>query len=78
MRLHVETCEMTSCHAGRLRLELAECVSDASRIYQRHLTAGLDEGIDAICGAIDRERRPAKLDQWLGDAQPATIAERGG
>ena len=46
--------EMTDRHAGRLRSELAERVSDSAREYRRELAARVDEAIDAIRAAIDR------------------------
>ena len=46
--------DMTDRHAGRLRSELAERVSEAAREYQRDLAAAVDEAIDEIRAAIDR------------------------
>jgi len=46
--------DMTDRHAGRLRSELAERVSEAAGEYQRDLAAAVNEAIDAIRAAIDR------------------------
>ncbi len=46
--------DMTDRHAGRLRSELAERVSEAAREYQRDLAAAVDEAVEAIRAAIDR------------------------
>jgi predicted metal-binding transcription factor (methanogenesis marker protein 9) len=46
--------DMTDRHAGRLRSELAQRVSDAAREYRRELAVAVDDAIDVIRAAIDR------------------------
>ena len=67
--------EMTDRHAGRLRSELADRVSDAVREYERELNAAVDEAVEAIRVAIERavrdrrsgeEHARARLDQLAG------------
>lgn len=46
--------DMTDRHAGRLRSELAQRVSQATHGYRRDLASAVSDAVDAIRGGVDR------------------------
>jgi small GTP-binding protein len=57
--------EMTDRHAGRLRSELAERVTEEVRGYRRELQAAVGQAVDAIRAAIER----AKTERERGESR---------
>jgi small GTP-binding protein len=64
---------MTDRHAGRLRSELVDRVSDAGRTYRRQLAAAIEEAIDAIRGAIDRASEERRRGEQHAEARLARL-----
>jgi small GTP-binding protein len=67
--------DMTDRHAGRLRSELAQRVSDAAREYRRELAAAVDDTIDAIRAAIDRATEERRQGEQHAQARLEQLAQ---
>jgi len=64
--------EMTDRHAGRLRSELADRVSEAARAYRRELAAVVDGAVDTIRAVIE----PATEDHRRGEQSTRARLDR--
>jgi hypothetical protein len=67
--------DMTDLHAGRLRSELADRVSNAAREYRRALAAVVSDSVDAIRGAAGRATEDRRHGQHRADARLRELSQ---